>query len=122
MASDPGKIRLQAWQRIRAAKGPVAVSAVSLYEVANLSRRGRIDLEMPMQQWFDLAFADDNLNLRPVTSEIAIDAAMLPDGFHGDPVDRLIAATARVHDLVLCTHDEKLLRFGQQGVCKFLEV
>lgn len=122
MASDPGKIRVQAWQRIKAAKGPVAVSAVSLYEVANLSRRGRVDLQMPIQQWFDLAFADDNLNLRPVTSEIAIEAAMLPDGFHGDPIDRIIAATARVHNLVLCTHDDKLLHFGQQGVYKFLEV
>ncbi len=121
MASDPGKIRVQAWQRIKAAKGPGAVSAVSLYEVANLSRRGGIDLQMPMQQWIELAFADDNLNLRPVTSEIAIDAAMLP-GFHGDPVDRLIAATARVHELVLCTHDEKLVRFGQQGIYKVLEV
>jgi len=122
MASEPGKIRVQAWQRIRAAKGPVAVSAVSLYEVANLSRRGRVDLQMPMQQWFDLAFADSSLSLLPVTPAIAIEAAMLPDGFHGDPIDRIIAATARVHNLVLCTHDDKLLRFGQQGVYKFLEV
>jgi PIN domain nuclease of toxin-antitoxin system len=122
MASDPGKIKPQAWDRIRAAKSPVRVSAISLYEVANLSRRRRIDLQMPMQKWFDLAFADDNLNLIPVTSEIAISAALLPDGFHGDPVDRLIAATARVHNLVLCTHDDKLLRFGQQGIYKFLEV
>jgi PIN domain nuclease of toxin-antitoxin system len=75
-----------------------------------------------MQQWFDLAFADGNLKLLPVTPQIAIEAALLPDGFHGDPIDRIIAATARVHNLVLCTHDEKLLRFGQQGVYKFLEV
>jgi PIN domain nuclease of toxin-antitoxin system len=77
---------------------------------------------MPMQAWFDLAFADASLNLLPVTPEIAIDAATLPDGFHGDPIDRILAATARVHNLVLCTHDEKLIRFGQQGVYKFLEV
>jgi len=98
------------------------MSAISLYEVANLSRRGRVDLRMPMQGWFDLAFADAGLSLLPVTPQIAIDAAMLPDGFHGDPIDRILAATARVHNLVLCTHDEKLVRFGQQGVYKFLEV
>ncbi len=98
------------------------MSAVSIYEAAILSRRGRVNLNIPTQAWFDLAFADASLNLLPVTPEIAIDAAMPADGFHGDPIDRILAATARVHNLVLCTHDEKLVRFGQQGVYKFLEV
>jgi len=107
---------------LKTEKNPLGVSAVSVYEAAILSRRGRIDLEIPMQQWFDLAFADSSLSILPVTPAIAIEAAMLPDGFHGDPIDRIIAATARVHNLVLCTRDDKLLRFGQQGVYKFLEV
>lgn len=58
----------------------------------------------------------------PVASQIAIDAALLPDGLRGDRVYRLIAATARVHGLVLCTYDDKLLRFGQRGIYKSLEV
>jgi PIN domain nuclease of toxin-antitoxin system len=57
-----------------------------------------------------------------VTSEIASNSALLPDGFRGDPMDRMFAATARVHNLELSTHDDKLLRSGQQGVYKFLEV
>ncbi len=119
---DPDRVKARAKERLKREKEPLSVSAVSLYEVAVLSRRGRIDLDIPIQSWFDLAFADASLRLLPVTPQIAINAALLPDGFHGDPIDRIIAATARVHNLVLCTHDEKLVRFGQQGVYKFLEV
>jgi PIN domain nuclease of toxin-antitoxin system len=42
---------------------------------------------------------------------------MLPDPFHGDPMDRIIAATAIVEDCVLLTIDEKI---RQSGVCKTL--
>ncbi len=119
---DTSRTRPSSRGRLKTEKNPLGVSAVSIYEAATLSRRSRIDLDIPMQQWFDLAFADASLNLLPVTPEIAINAALLPEGFHGDPIDRIIAATARVHNLVLCTHDEKLLRFGQQGIYKSLEV
>jgi PIN domain nuclease of toxin-antitoxin system len=122
IALDSSRIRVSARERLKAEKSPLGVSAVSIYEAAILSRRGRVNLNIPTQAWFDLAFADASLNLLPVTPEIAIDAAMPADGFHGDPIDRILAATARVHNLVLCTHDEKLVRFGQQGVYKFLEV
>jgi PIN domain nuclease of toxin-antitoxin system len=119
---DPDRLKVRARERLKREKEPLNVSAVSLYEVALLYRRGRIDLNIPMQSWFDLAFADASLRHLPVTPQIAVEAALLPVGFHGDPMDRIIAATARVYGLVLCTHDDKLLRFGQQGVYKFLEV
>ena len=113
---------MRARERLKREKEPLPISAVSLYEVATLSRRGRIDLDIPMQSWFDLAFSDASLRLLPVTPQIAVEAALLPEEFHGDPIDRLIAATARVHNMVLCTHDQELVRFGQQDVYKFLEV
>jgi PIN domain nuclease of toxin-antitoxin system len=98
------------------------IAAISMYEVGAGAKRGRIELNMATQAWFDLALVDPGLRLLALTPEIASETAVLPDDFHGDPGDRLVAATARVHNLVLCTHDEKLLRFGQQGVYKFLEV
>jgi PIN domain nuclease of toxin-antitoxin system len=109
IALDTSRLRPNAREQLKAERSPLSVSALSIYEAAVLSRRGRIDLDMPLKDWFDLAFADASLRLLPATLEIALDAAMLPDGFHGDPIDRLIAATARVHDMVLCTHDEKLV-------------
>jgi len=46
----------------------------------------------------------------PVTGEIGIMAAGL-ERFHGDPADRLIAATALQNSLNLLTADEKLLGY-----------
>jgi PIN domain nuclease of toxin-antitoxin system len=52
-----------------------------------------------------------------LTAEIAVCAAGLPDPFHGDPIDRMIAATAIVGDCVLITHDD---RIRKANVCKTL--
>ena len=46
----------------------------------------------------------------PLTGEIAIIAGEL-ENLHGDPADRIIAATAIAHDATLMTADENLLRW-----------
>ena len=48
------------------------------------------------------------VSLAPLTAEISLASCRLPE-FHGDPADRLIAATAITHGLTLVTSDEKLL-------------
>lgn len=39
-----------------------------------------------------------------------------PDGFHGDPADRLIVATALAHGLVLATHDQAIRSSGVAAI------
>lgn len=56
-------------------------------------------------------------DLRPITEAITFKAGMLPDHFHGDPMDRIVAATAIVEDCVLLTIDA---RIRGSGVCKTL--
>ena len=46
---------------------------------------------------------------------IAVASTRLPGQLHGDPADRLLAATARQLNLALVTADEKLLAYGAQG-------
>jgi PIN domain nuclease of toxin-antitoxin system len=55
----------------------------------------------------------DSLGCRslPADHQPAIEAHRLPGRFHKDPADRLLAATARVNDLVLVTADERILRY-----------
>jgi PIN domain nuclease of toxin-antitoxin system len=98
------------------------VAAISLFEVASLTHKKRIDLSVPLSEWFDRSFMEPGLQLVPLTPDIAVASVLLPDEFHGDPADRMIAATAKTRNLVLCTHDRALLRFGQQGFDQFLEV
>jgi len=87
--------------------GNAMVSAISFWEVSMLVRKGRIRLELDLRVWRN-DFMQQGLIELPVTGEIGIKAAGL-EQFHGDPADRLIAATALQHSLTLITADEKLL-------------
>jgi len=87
--------------------GRVAVSAMSFWEVAMLVNKGRIRMDMDLSVWRNDLLEQGVIEL-PVTGDIGIKAAGL-EPFHGDPADRLIAATALQHSLTLLTADEKLL-------------
>ena len=88
---------------------PWALSAISLWEVAMLEASGRIVLEMPLADWFSKAITPEYYRILPLTPEIAVTCARLPPEMHGDPADRIIAATALVHRATLITADRRLL-------------
>jgi PIN domain nuclease of toxin-antitoxin system len=98
------------------------VSAISLLEVANLHRRGRVTLPIPLDSWFEQTLTQAGISLLQITPKIAVETALLPEEFHGDPADRLIASTARVENLTLCTHDKSLLSFGKKGLYRTMPV
>ena len=57
----------------------------------------------------------DGLRVVPVTPDIAVRAPMLETtGFHGDPIDRLIAATAMQGDHTLVTADRKIVEWADR--------
>ena len=89
----------------------LAISAVSLWEVSMLVAKNKIQLSRPLDRWFDLATAGVGLTILPLTTIIALDAYALPGTFHDDPADRMIVATARVHDCLLLTEDDKIRKY-----------
>jgi len=92
----------QAWQA-----GCVAVSAISFWEAALLHQRGRIDLRRPASQWRSDWLVAGLLEL-PLDGATALLGADL-NGFHADPADRCIAATAVRHRACLLTADRAIL-------------
>ena len=87
--------------------GQLAVSAITFWEVAMLSEKGRLRMRQPLRAWrSDLLEA--GLVELPVTGQVGIEAADL-DGLHQDPADRLIVATAALGRAILLTADERLL-------------
>ena len=90
----------------------VGVSAISLFEVSWLSNRKRIELPCPTKEWFEKALTESNIDLVPITPEIANLAAELPE-HHSDPQDRLIIATAVVHDAFLLSADGKFKLYSE---------
>jgi PIN domain nuclease of toxin-antitoxin system len=81
---------------------------ISLWEVATLVERGRLELDMDLERWLAIASAPATVELARVTPAVAAEVARLPGRFHRDPADRLIVATARVRKLSVLTRDRKI--------------
>lgn len=84
------------------------VSAISIFEIITLERRGRVAFKTGANEWLADLRKLPELTIHPVTAEIAERAGGLGDVFPGDPADRIIAATALELDTALVTHDTKL--------------
>jgi PIN domain nuclease of toxin-antitoxin system len=103
---DRGRIPAKIQATIDAEAG-WGVSTISLWEIAMLTEKGRLALSAPLLPWFTKALSGEKVRLLPITPEIAAKSAGLP--MHGDPADRLIAATAIEHNIPLATVDSLLL-------------
>jgi PIN domain nuclease of toxin-antitoxin system len=86
------------------------LAAISLWEAQVLHARKRIELPIAFRDWISRAADERMLTLLPLDVEVVIAADSLPDGFHGDPADRLIVATARAYAMPLATHDAAIRR------------
>lgn len=86
------------------------VCDISLWEVATLVELGRLQIDVPLDDWFHAAAHPRSVQLLPITPRIAAEVARLPEGFHRDPADRLIVATSRAHRIPVLTHDERIRR------------
>ena len=83
---------------------------ISLWEVATLVERGRLGLDVSLEDWLEAAAHPRSVRVLPITPAIARATAALPDSFHRDPADRLIVATSRVHKIPVLTHDDGIRR------------
>lgn len=73
--------------------------------------RQRVEVRMPPLDWISNALASSGVELLPLTPEICAASVQLPEPLHGDPADRIIIATARVHSAILLTEDLKILSY-----------
>ena len=88
------------------------VSPLSCWEVATLHRQRRISLDREPITWVQDLMGEDRITAAPPTPEAAVWAGGLGDGFAGDPVDRLLYATARDLRVPLVSKDDRLRDFA----------
>ena len=105
---DTPNLGVQSRRRADAAlqEGDLAVSAISFWETAMLAAKGRIAMALPPSAWRRDLIGLGLVEI-PVDGEIGVAAAEID--LHGDPADRIIAATAMLRGAVLVTADSALL-------------
>ena len=89
----------------------IGVSVISFWEVAKMVEIGRLNLPAQLEEWFDKALHYHRLRLLELTPQIALESTRLPAGFHRDPADQIIVATARIQRCPLATSDERILLY-----------
>lgn len=108
LTTEPSKLSSKASEAIRAAShnGGVAISAITLWELAWLATHGRLvftgTLDAIVEQFSSRA------SIRPITLQIAVLANQLPSTYSNDPSDRLIGATALAEGIALVTKDRTI--------------
>ncbi len=98
---------VSAMRRARSSDG-LALAAISLWELASLFARCRIEaygtIEASVRQILEAV----PVVIKPLTIEIAVLATQFPENYPRDPADRMIGATARSEGLALITQDEAI--------------
>jgi PIN domain nuclease of toxin-antitoxin system len=111
LALEPAQVSKKARAAIEQARQRgegLALSDMSLLEIAALERRGRIQLKASLEAF--LAEVEARFVVLPMTGQICARAVSLPAAYPGDPADRVIGATALVEGIPLITADNGIRR------------
>jgi PIN domain nuclease of toxin-antitoxin system len=100
----------------------LVISAISVWEVGMHAARGRIQLAVPLRDWVERALGAPGMRLLTLDAAVAAESTVLPGEPQGDPADRFLIATARIHGLVLATRDEQILDYAKLGFLRVLRI
>lgn len=108
-ALEPQKLSRRARAALDGEHGPLAASDISIWEIAMLIAKKRIDPAADGALFIEKILEARAIQVLPITPRIAM--LSQSDAFpHRDPADRIIAATAVVHRARLVTSDAALGR------------
>jgi PIN domain nuclease of toxin-antitoxin system len=98
-----------------AGDGALYVSPMTAWEIGFLAAAGRLTISSPPARWLNSFASSPGVCLAPLDLQILVDSCFLPGAPPGDPVDRIMAATARELGCRLVTRDRALLAYGAAG-------
>lgn len=109
-AGESDRLSRKAAARIRNASR-IGVCTISIWEVAMLYERGQVKFDRDLEQWLTQASSLPDLELCAISPAIGRHIYELGQDFHGDPADRIVAATALALGAELVTKDERMHAF-----------
>lgn len=86
----------------------LAISDITLLELATLATKGRIQLDISLESF--LQEVESRFAVLPITGRACARAFGLPATYPKDPADRIIGGTALVEGLSLLTADRAIRR------------
>jgi PIN domain nuclease of toxin-antitoxin system len=111
LALEPERISKRAHAAVDEARGDgagLAISAMTLVEIANLFGKRRFHLAMGLESFLDEL--ERKFVVLPINARTCARMLSLPAGYPKDPADRVIGATALVEGMSLVTADREIRR------------
>lgn len=105
---QPERLHRAVKKALTSAGAELWLSPISTWEFFLLVEKGRIALQCDPEEWLARAWTLAPCREAPLTHEIARETRRV-DLAHGDPADRFLVATARIHGLTLVTADQRLI-------------
>lgn len=101
--------------RTAVAERSLHVSPISAWEIANLVRKSRIAITLPVAIWFRQTATKMDAATPHLSVEILANSCALPGSPPDDPADRIIIAMAREADMTVVTRDRRILEYSKSG-------
>jgi PIN domain nuclease of toxin-antitoxin system len=111
LALEPARISKKAKAAIEQSRQRghgVAISDITLLEIATAESKGRITLNSSLETF--LSEIEARFVVLPITGKVCVRAMGLLATYPKDPADRIIAATGIVEGVALVTADEAIRR------------
>ncbi len=111
LALEPARISKRARaaiQETRQQSEGLAISDITLLEIAAIENKGRIKLNASLEAF--LTEIEARFIVLPITGRICVSALAFPAAYPKDPADRVIGATALVEGFPLITADDGIRR------------
>jgi PIN domain nuclease of toxin-antitoxin system len=111
LLSDPDRLSKGAKAAIddaRQNEAGLAVSGITLIEIATATGRGRVSLDMSLESF--LRDVEERFVVLPISARACARMLTLPASYPRDPADRVIGATALVEGMGLVTADRGIRR------------
>lgn len=90
----------------------LGISIISCWEVAKLVEKNRLSFSCSVNEWLEIALRYPGIQVLELSLPIILQSTQL-SGFHSDPADQIIVATAKVYDTFLLTQDQKILNYSE---------
>lgn len=113
LSMDTPKLSEPAKRAIAAHEDDLFVSAIAAFETSAIVRKGRLKLPLlKIEDWFRQAIKHHGIRQVPLNFQIFAKSDQLPP-IHGDPMDRILIATAQEYNMTILTPDETIHRYPE---------